>query len=124
MTQQIEPETSLSFRIAGMYGLIFSCCFLIYGAVKIVLGFLDRNYTDMGNPIFYLIVGLVLIAFVIAYREFKKWGWYGMVAINGLVVILGIVMYNHYIDIITLVLSGIVLYFLFSKSTRQYFLKS
>ena len=117
-----SKQGPLSFRIAGWYGMLFSVCFLLYGGVKIVLGILDRNYTDMGTPIVFTIVGLILIAIAIAYRDSRKWGWYGLIAVNGLVVIAAVVAYSHYIDVIILLLSASALVFLLARPTREYLL--
>ena len=112
----------LSYRIAGWYGMLFSVCFLIYGGVKIVLSILDRNYSDLGTPIIFTVVGLVLISIAIAYRSSRKWGWYGLIAVNALVIVAVIVAYTHYIDGILLVLSSAALVFLLVRPTREYLL--
>jgi hypothetical protein len=112
----------LSYRIAGWYGMLFSVCFLIYGGVKIVLSILDRNYSDLGNPILFTIVGLVLISVAIAYRDSRMWGWYGLIVVNALVIVAAIVAYTHYIDIILLALSAAALVFLLVRPTRGYLL--
>ncbi|RKX22203.1 MAG: hypothetical protein DRP35_02530 [Candidatus Zixiibacteriota bacterium] len=127
MAKDNIKKSAISYRLAGGYGMIFAICFLLYGGVKIVLGILDRNLTDIANPIFFLIVGLVLISFSIAYYENKKWGWYGSIGINSLVIIFGlwgIFMNSQYLDIILLILSATMLFFLFMPTTKQYFLKN
>ena len=113
-------QAPLSFKLAGWYGMIFASCFLLYGGVKIILSILDRNYSDMGNPIVFSILGLILISFAVAFRDLRKWGWYGMIVINGLVVVGALAMYQHFADIILVILSGAALYFLFAPSTRTY----
>jgi hypothetical protein len=115
-----NKQAPLSFKLAGWYGMIFASCFLLYGGIKIILSILDRNYSDLGNPIIFSIFGLILISFAIAFRDLRKWGWYGMIVINSLVVVGALVMYQYYADIILVILSGITLYFLFSPSTRTY----
>ncbi len=127
MAKDNIKKSAISYRLAGGYGMIFAICFLLYGGVKIILGILDRNFTDIANPIFFMIVGLVLISFAIAYYENKKWGWYGLIGINSLVIVFGlwgILKNSQYLDIILLALSAMALFFLFMPTTKQYFLKN
>ena len=74
----------------------------------------------MGNPIIMLILGLVLVSFAVAYKELKKWGWYGLVGINLLVVLLTLIRFNDYIDFILVLFSIVALAALFSRPTRDY----
>lgn len=115
-----KEKAPISFRIAGWYGIAFSACFLIYGGGTIVLNVLDKNYTDFANPIVFTIIGLMLISFAIAYREMKKWGWYGLLAINGLVVAIALISYSHTFDMILLLLSAAALVLLLWPTTRAY----
>jgi hypothetical protein len=115
-----KQNVPLTHKIAVWYGFIFAAIFLLYGGVKIILGILDRNYDEMATPILFVILGLVLIAFAFAYKEYKTWGWYGLVAINGLVVISAVLGIRHYENIILLIISGVVLYALFAPATKQY----
>ena len=110
----------LTYKIGLWYGFILSGMFLLYGGVQIVLSFLDRNYSSMGQLIFYTIIGLILITFALAYKELKQWGWYGLIAINGLVVVLGLIGFQKYENIILLVISVGVIFSLLAKSTKNY----
>ncbi|MEW6412438.1 MAG: hypothetical protein AB1483_08195 [Candidatus Zixiibacteriota bacterium] len=110
----------ITHRIAVWYGFIFAAIFLLYGGVKIILGFLDRNYADMVTPILFLVLGLILIAVAFAYKEQKAWGWYGLIVVNCLVVITAAAGIRHYENIILLIISGVVLYSLFAPATKQY----
>ena len=110
----------LTYKIGLWYGFILSGMFLLYGGVQIVLSFLDRNYSSIGQLIFYTIVGLILITFALAYKELKQWGWYGLIAINGLVVVLGLIGFQKYENIILLVISVGVIISLLAKSTKNY----
>ncbi len=113
----------VSFRLAGTYGYVFAIMFLLYGAVNIVLGFLDHNYTDIGKPVAILIMGLVFLAPVIAYYELKTWGYWGLVGLNGFVVISALVNVTQYYNIVPLVLSAVALFFLLSPSTKDHLFK-
>ncbi len=97
--------------------------FLLYGGVKVVLGILDRTYNDLAQPIIFALVGLVLISIVFAYRELKAWGWYGLVGINSLVILMALFGYSHYENIVLIILSGLALYALLSPQTKQYLFK-
>ncbi|MFQ6007657.1 MAG: hypothetical protein ACE5K8_01775, partial [Candidatus Zixiibacteriota bacterium] len=57
------------------------------------------------------------------YRELKAWGWYGLVGINSLVILIALFGYSHYENIVLIILSGIALYALFSPQTKQYLFK-
>ncbi|MFQ5453619.1 MAG: hypothetical protein ACE5D6_05480, partial [Candidatus Zixiibacteriota bacterium] len=74
-----EDNLPITFKIAKWHGFIFSLIFLVYGGVKLILSFLDRNYNELGEPIIFCIIGLILISFAFAYNELKSWGWYGMI---------------------------------------------
>ena len=95
-----REDRPLTYRVAGWYGFIISGIFLLYGGVKIVLSILDRNYSDLSQPILFLVLGLILISFAIAYNELKRWGWYGLIVINSLIVLSAAVGYDRYENII------------------------
>ncbi len=113
-------EAPLTYRLASWYGIGLAGCYLLYGGVKIILGILDRNYTDMGNPIFFAILGIVLSAIVFGFLDSRKWGWYGLIGINVLVMIAALIGYSEYLNIILLVLSGAAIYFLTAEPTRRH----
>ena len=119
MTEE-RDDRPLTYRMAGWYGFIISGIFLLYGGVKIVLSILDRNTDELLQPIQFLILGVVLISFAFAYKEAKKWGWYGLIAMNSLIVISAAIGYEHYENIVLLILSGVALWALFSSSTKEY----
>lgn len=111
----------LSFKIPMWYGFIFSGIFLLYGGVSIILSFLDRSYSSFGQLIAFTIIGLVLISFAFAFKELKKWGWFGLIGINGLIILMSLFGLKHYENIIILVASAVSLYFLFTKTTKEIF---
>lgn len=113
----------LTYKLASWYAFIFAAVYLVYGGVKIILGVLDRNYAELGQPIVFGLVGVALICVAFAYRELKTWGWYGLVAINSLIILLSIFALSRYESIILIILSAIVLYALFSPQTKQYVFK-
>jgi hypothetical protein len=118
-----HDDRPLTFKVAHWYGIILSVMFLLYGGVKVVLGILDHTYNDLAQPIIFALVGLVLISIVFAYRELKAWGWYGLVGINSLVILIALFGFSHYENIVLLILSGIALYALLSPQTKQYLFK-
>jgi hypothetical protein len=118
-----KDNRPLTYKLASWYAFIFSAVFLIYGGVKIILGVLDRNYDELGQPIIFGLIGIALISVAFAYKELKTWGWYGLVAINSLVILLALFGFSRYENIILIILSGLVLYFLLTPQTKQYVFK-
>ena len=118
-----KDNRPLTYKLASWYAFIFSAVFLIYGSVKVILGVLDRNYAELGEPIIFGLIGVVLISVAFAYKELKTWGWYGLVAINSLVILLAIFGFSRYENIILIILSGLALYFLLTPQTKQYVFK-
>jgi len=108
------------YKLASRYALIFAGLFIVYGGVSVVLGFLDRKYDDLADPIMILLYGLVLLAPALAFRERKIWGYWGLVIVNVVVVVNSAVDYSHYENLILLVLSLAALSTLFAPSTKQY----
>jgi len=115
-----DIKKPVTFKIAAWYGFVISGVFLLYGLVSIVLGILDRNYDNLAEPILFTLLGLILIAFAFAYVELKSWGWYGLIVINGLIIIGAVVGIKHYENIVLLVLSAVALYALLAGSTKQH----
>ncbi len=118
-----KDNRPLTYKLASWYAFIFSAVFLIYGSVKVILGVLDRNYAELGQPIIFCLIGVVLISVAFAYKELKTWGWYGLVTINSLVILLAIFGFSRYENIILIILSGLALYFLLTPQTKQYVFK-
>lgn len=71
----------------------------------------------------FIIVGI--ISFVIAYGLWKgaKWGWWLTVVLTGLGVIFAIVslVSGAIFSIISLIIEGVILYYMFQKDTKAYF---
>ena len=110
----------LTFRMAAWHGFAFSLTFLVYGAVKVVLAILDRNYQDIAQPMMFAMFGLVLISFAYAYKGLKSWGWYGLMVLNVLVIIRTLFDIGQYESAVLFLLSAGALYALLSPSTRDY----
>ncbi len=111
----------MTFTVAKWYGYIFSIMFILYGGVKILLGFLDRNYEGVSTPFVFLLAGIVMITLCFAYRDNRPWGWYGLVVLNGLVVVLALFGLREAMNIVFLVLSLGALGALLSPSTTRAF---
>lgn len=118
MTKSLS-KYPLTFVLAKWYGIIFSAFFIIYGGVKMVLGFMDHNFTDFPQSFMALLIGLILAAIVYAYRELKTWGWYGMVAVHSLVVINMLFAITDPVNIILLILSAATVGLLSAPATRD-----
>jgi hypothetical protein len=115
-----ESHGPWPFVAAKWHGFVLAAIYLIYGGIKIVLAVLDRNYADMVTPILFGGLGIVLLAAVYAYRDRKLFGWYGLVGINGLVIILSIFSMKQY-GLILLILSAAALAALLAPITKAYF---
>ena len=123
-----KNKAPLTYRIGLWYGFALSIIFLIYGGVKIVLSFLDNNFAELSSLIFFAVLGLILLAVAIAYQQFKKIGWYGMISISSLVFVLTIYNFfqkgngpNLFIENILIMLcTAAALYALFAGQTKKY----
>lgn len=120
MAKENKLRGPLKFRIAYWWGFGFAGVFLLYGAVSLVLGFLDRKYSELAQPFLFLMIGAVLMYLAWAYRELKTWGWYGQIAVNGLIILLALIGFRHTSNFVLLVLAAAALVLLFSSETRNY----
>jgi hypothetical protein len=118
-----QKQYPMSFKLSKWHGYGFAGTFLLFGGVKIILSFLDRTYADIGQSFLFLVVGVLLISVVFAYRDLKAWGWYGLVAINGLVVLGSLFGLTHYENVVLLLLSLASLTALFMAPTKGLVLK-
>ena len=100
----------ITVTLAKNYAFVFAGLFLLYGGVKVVLSFLDHSYGDLAQPIIFMAIGLILLAPAFAFRELKLWGYWGLVIINAVVVILAAIGYQHYENLVVLVFSGAALF--------------
>ena len=110
----------LTVRLTVWWGYIFAAMYLLYGGVKLVLSILDRQYQDMGSPVVYLVLGLLLIMLAMAYRDSKQWGWFGLIALNGAIVVLALLGLSHVENIVLLIVSLLALVGLLAPSTKAY----
>ena len=100
-----EKKEPILFAVVKWYGYVFSLTFVLYGGVKLVLGFLDRKYDDAEQLILFLLLGVILLVICFAFKDRKSWGWYGMIGINGLVVLLALFGLSNIFNVVLLVLS-------------------
>ncbi len=121
--QVASKGTPLTFCIAKWHGYVFAILFLLYGGLKIILGALDHNYDEMAVPFIFLLIGIILISVAFAYRDNRIWGWYGLVVVNSLVVILGLFGLSHVENYVLIFFSLAVLGALFAPTTRRSFFK-
>ncbi len=120
MSEEQKQSGPLKFRLAYWWGFGFAAVFLLYGAVSMVLGFLDRKYADMAAPFLFLMIGAVLMYLAWAFRELRMWGWYGQVGVNGLIILLALIGFRHTANLVLLVLAAVALVLLLSTETRNY----
>ncbi len=110
----------LTVKLSVWWGYIISAMYVLYGGVSIILSILDRQYGDMGKPIIFLVLGLLLTMVALAFRDKKQWGWYGMVTINGAVIVLALISLTHIESIVLLALAALALAALFAPATKGY----
>ncbi len=108
----------ITYAISSVYGFVFALFFLIYGGVKVILAFMDHNYETLRDPILFTIVGIILIALAMAFRDLKNWGRYGLIVVNSLVVIVASFAITRPENMALLLLSGLSLYGLFAPATK------
>ncbi len=116
---KIEQTSTLIFSAVKWHGYVIAGVFLVYGGIKIVLSFLDRTFTDIGQSFVFLLVGLLLISIVIAYRSGKLWGWYGLVTVNSAVILLSLFGLGHIESIVLLAISLLALTALMSPAIKS-----
>ncbi len=114
----------LTYNLTKWHGYGLAGIYLLYAGVKIILSFLDRTYADMGQSFLFLVVGIVLISVAFAYRDLKVWGWYGLVAMNGVVILLSLFGLSHYEYIVMMLLSLASLALLFAAPTKRFVFKN
>lgn len=119
MTEQ-KSDKPITYSLSFWWAFGFALVFILYGGVKMVLGFLDNNYGEIAQPIIFLLIGLILITLAYAYKERKLWSWYAQIGINGLIIILAIIGFQRMENIIILILAAIAMVSLFSSSTKRY----
>jgi hypothetical protein len=110
----------ITYVITKWWAYVLCAMYLLYGGVKVILGFLDHSYVDMAAPMVSLIVGLAIAVVVIAYRDRKSWGWYGLVGLNVLVVLMAVLKLSFVGNIVLLVLGLLALAALFAPSTKSH----
>jgi len=108
----------ITYAFASVYGFVFALFFLIYGGVKVILAFMDHNYDTLRDPILFTIIGAILIAFAMAYRDLKNWGRLGLIVINSLVIIASFFQITKAENIALLLLSGLALYGLLAPAKK------
>lgn len=118
-----KVKQPLFFNLAKWYGYFFAVVFILYGGVEIILGIMDHNYQDFASYIIFLLLGLILLIIVMAYRDLKIWGWYSMIILNILIIILALFQIKRAESIVLLVLSLASVYFLLSSDTKGFITK-
>jgi hypothetical protein len=116
-----EEETSpITYIATKWWGYVLCAMYLLYGGVKVILGFLDRAYGDLSAPLASLIIGLAVAIVMVAYRDRKGWGWYGLVTLNVLVILLAVFQLSFVGNIVLLILGLVALAALFAPATKSH----
>jgi hypothetical protein len=116
----VQEHRPITFRLAKWYAYIFAATFVLYGAVSLILAVLDRNYVDLMTPLVLLVAGILLVVVSLGYRDLRHWGWFALVAVNGLVVLRALFSLSQIDYVILGVLSIMSLACLFAPPTRTY----
>jgi len=61
----------------------------------------------------------LLMSFAIGYRDLKSWGWYGLIGVNAIVILLGLISISKAGNIAVVLFSAGALYGLLAPSTRE-----
>ena len=117
---KVRDTRPLTFKLAWWWSFGFAAVFALYGTVSLILGFLDRKYGEMLQPVVFLIIGIVLLFVAYAFKGRKNWGWYGEVVVNGAIVLLALFGLGQFGNIVLLVLAGAAIGLLFAAPTRSY----
>ncbi len=119
-TQAQAVSRPVSFLIALWWGYLLAAMYILYGGVSIVLAFLDRNFHDLWSQVLFVAVGILVLVFAYAFRDRKMFGWYGLLLVNGIVLLLSIFTLKLYGAVIILLLALVGLASLFVPSTREF----
>lgn len=107
-----------TYLVVKWYGYVLALIFLLYGGVSIILGILDRDYSDTDKFLLFFVIGIILITIAIGFRDRKVWGWYGLIGLHGLVILLALFHPGNPYNWILIVLSAGSLSLLFSGTTK------
>ena len=118
-----SSKRPLPFTVAKWYGYIFSLTYIVYGGVSIILEIMDNKYENTTTYVISLLVGIILLTVVFAFRDLKGWGWFGMVGITGLTMLLALLHIKEADYVVMFILSAGALGLLLLPSTRDTVLK-
>ena len=122
-TQAIEQtgHSPFIFGAVKWYAYIFASMYVLYGGIKIALAVLDRSYTGMMPLFFFGALGIAQFLFAFAFRDRRKFGWYGLVIINALVVALSLISLRQQFSVVWLIFSALAVVALFTPSIKERF---
>ncbi len=123
MTDSSETRP-LPFRIVKWYGFIFSGMYVLWGGVSILLKILDRDTSTLAQPIIVLLLGLAMLAVCYAFRDAKTPGWYGLLTINGLIILNALIGFRDPLNLVYLVVSAAAIGLMLTSPVRQIFFVS
>lgn len=121
-----SKDRPITYKLALWYSFGLAVIFMLYSGVKIVLSFLDKDYSEVNQLIIFLVYGIIVLLFAYGLKNFKNWGKFGLAVINSIFFIFAMLgnssLSNEliYINIfIGLVTVGII-YCLFAPQTNKY----
>ena len=118
MADEDKVHRPWTFVVPKWYGYILGLMFALYGGVKIVLGALDHTYEGVGQLGIFLLLGIFIMGLAFGFRDTRRWGWYGLVTVNGLVVLISLWGLRNPYNVLFLILSVASLGLLFMPGTK------
>ena len=118
----METEKApVPIRTIGWFGIILACTYLVFGIVNIVLSILDRSYANFGDNLVIIIYGIPILAASIAFKNGKRQGWYGLMIIFALFVIMAIAHLNNVYNIAIGIISAALLIAMLTPRIKGYY---
>jgi len=117
-----KNSTPTAVKVIGWFGIIFACTYLLWGVVGGILSILDRTYKDIDQNIVFIMYGVIIIIVSIAFKNMKKWGWYGLTLLLAFFIIWTLFSYVDIYGIIWGILSLAALIGILSSPVRKHYL--
>lgn len=115
-------DRPVSFWIVLWHAYVLSIMFLLFGGVKLLLGLLDRQYDEMVPSGLFFGIGLVIIILAWRFRDLERFGWFGLIAVNGAIIVMSLFgMKEDSLNVVLLVSSLVVLTLALLPATKSRF---
>ncbi len=118
-----SQKLPLTYTISKWYGFLFAGTYVLYGGVSIVLDIMDRSFDNTLRSVIFLVLGIILTTVAFAYRDRKAWGWYGMMSVVVLSMLLLLPNIGALTSIIMFAISAVALGLLVVPATKNLIFK-